>query len=367
MENRLKIGISHGDVNGISYELIIKMTAENRICEICTPILYGSSKVAAYHRKTLNIENFNLNSIQIPQEANAKRCNVINCVDDAVKVELGKETQEGDEVAMIALKEALDALDQHTIDAVVAAPQNVKSFGLENASGCPAFLAARYGVKDTMPLLVGAKMKIGFVTTHIPFKEITPHITAEHIGKKLKMLDNCLKKDFTIRKPRIAVLGLNPHTGENCTFGEEEQNIILPALERARENGIMALGPYAADNLFSGMEFEKFDAILALYHDQGMIPFKAIEGYEGAVLMTGLPVVYTSTVTGTAYDIVGKGEADESALRNALYLAIDVYNNRLQNEELATNPLQHYDVAGNANESDMNVEQIAGVKEEIED
>lgn len=367
MENRLNVGIAHGDVNGISYELIIKIMAENKICEICTPILYGSSKVAAYHRKTLNIENFNLNSIQTPQEANAKRCNVINCVDDAVKVDLGKETPDSDQAAMIALKRALDDLDRKEIDLVVAAPQGIAAFQSEGVSGCPDYMAARYNTKNSMPVLVGTHIKMGFVTTHLPLKDVTAHITAIDVLSKLKMLDNCLKKDFTIRKPRIAVLGLNPHTGENCTFGEEEKNIILPALEKARENGIMALGPYAADNLFSGTDFEKFDAILAMYHDQGMIPFKILEGDEGAVLMAGLPVVYTSTVSGTAYDIVGQGIGDDTALRNALYLGIDVYNNRLQNAELSRNTLPHYDVAGNTNETDLNVEQIAGVKEIPED
>lgn len=367
MENRLTAGITHGDVNGIGYELIIKMMAENRICEICTPILYGSSKVAAYHRKTLNIENFNLNSIQIPQEANPKRCNVINCVDENVKVELGKETSESDEAAMTALNKALEDLDARSIDILVAAPQGVRSFTTENSADCPDFLTKRYQVKSVMPLLTGRKMKIGFVTTHLPFRDILQHITPVTVLSKLKMLDNCLQKDFTIRKPRIAVLGLNPHTGESCTFGEEEKNILLPAIDKARENGIMALGPYAPDTLFSETEFEKFDAILALYHDQGMIPFKAIEGNEGAVLMAGLPIVYTSTVSGTAFDLVGQGTADDTGLRNALYLAIDVYNNRKRNAELSVNPLQHYDVAGNTNESDLNVEQIAGVKEVAED
>lgn len=365
MENRLKVGITHGDVNGVAYELVIKMMAENRLSEVCTPIFYGSPKVAAYYRKNLSVENFNLNSIQDPQEANSKRCNVINCVDDAIKVEVGKETPESDEAAMIALKRALDDADKNGLDVVTAAPQGINSFRLENAAGCIDYLSKRYGVADAMPVLVGEKMKMGFVTTHIPFKEITPHLTVGKILGKLRMLDRCLRQDFTIRKPRIAVLGLNPHAGENCTFGEEEKNIIIPALEKARENGIMALGPYAADSLFSGIAFEKFDAVLALYHDQGMIPFKALEGVEGAVLVAGLPVVYTSTVSGMAFDIAGQGIADESALRKAVYVGIDVYHTRLQNADLSRNPLPHYDVAGNANESDMNVDQIAGVREEV--
>lgn len=367
MENKLKVGITHGDINGIGYELIIKTMAENKICEICMPVFYGSPKVAAFHRKTVEVENFNLTSINTPQEANAKRCSVINCVDDAVKVELGKETPESDEAAMIALKCALEHLDKHEIDVLVAAPQGCNSFKSAGANGCLEYLAKRYDAKSVMPLLVGEKMKMGFVTTHIPFKEIAANITSVNILAKLKMLDNTLKKDFTIRKPRIAVLGINPHAGENGLLGDEEQNIILPALEKARENGIMALGPYAPDTLFTGIDFQKFDAILAMYYDQGMIPFKAIEGNNGAVLVVGLPVIYTSTVHGMAFDIVGKDIADDSALRSAIYVAIDVLNNRIQNATLTKTPLPHYDIAGNSNESDLNVEQIAGVKQVFED
>lgn len=362
MENRLKVGLTHGDVNGIGYELLVKMMAENKICEVCTPILYGSSKVAAYHRKNLNVENFSLNNIQSAQEANSKRCNVINCVDDAIKVDLGQETPDSDEAAMVALNAALNDLDRHDIDVVVSAPQGCNSFQPE--VGCIPFLAKRYDARNVMPLLVGGKMKMGFVTTHIPFQDIVQNITIANIYNKLRLLDTCMRRDFVVRKPRIALLGLNPHTGEHSLFGEEEKNIIIPAVEKARNSGIMAFGPYAADSLFSGLEFQKFDVILALYHDQGMIPFKTIEGNEGAVLVLGLPEVYTSTAHGVAYDITGQGIADETAMRNALYLAIDVYNNRLMNAGLAENPLTHYDIAGNSNESDMNVEQIAGVKEE---
>lgn len=365
MENRLTVGITHGDVNGIGYELIVKIMAENKICEVCTPVLYGSSKVAAYHRKALNIENFSLNNIQRPLEANSKRCNVINCVDDAVKVELGRETPDSDEAAMIALKAALEDLGRAGIDVIVGAPQGAQAFAPEQSWA--SWLATQYNVKHAMPLLVGQKMKIGFVTTQVPFRDVVEGITTESIYNKLRLLDQCLKKDFTIRKPRIGVLGLNPHTGENCLYGEEEKNILMPAIEKARESGIMALGPYAADSLFSGIEFEKFDVLLAMYHDQGMVPFKAIEGTEGAILISGLPVVVTTTVHGMAYDIVGQGKADETGMRNALYLAIDVFNNRQMNAQLAQNPLRHFDIAGNSNETDLNVEQIAGVKREEED
>ena len=362
MEDRLVVGLTHGDVNGIGYELIIKLMTENRICEVCTPLLFGSSKVAAYHRKALNVENFNLNSIQRVQEANPKRCNIINCVDDAIKVDLGQETSESDEASMIALKAALDCLDRQEIDVLVGAPQGNRSFQPE--SGCAAFLASRYEARNTMPLLVGGKMKMGFVSDCLSFKEAGEQITFNNVLAKIKLLDLCLKRDFVVRKPRIAVLGLNPFNRENGMWGDEEKNVIIPAIEKARSNGIMALGPYAPETLFAGIEFEKFDVILAMYHDQGMIPFRVIEGNEGAILMTGLPVVFTTTVHGMAYNITGQGVADDTGLRNALYLAIDVYNNRKMNANLLANQLRHYDIASGNNESDLNVEQIAGVKEE---
>ena len=364
MEDKLVVGFTHGDINGISYELMIKLLVENRICELCTPVLFGSSKVAAYHRKVLNLENVNLNSIQKAQEANAKRCNIINCVDDNVKVDLGTETSDSDEAAMVALKTALDSLDAGDIDVLVAAPQGLRSFNM--AGGWPAFLAARYEVRQVMPLWVGERMKMAFVTHHIPFKEIGEQITFNNVFYKLKMLDACLKKDFAIRKPRIAVLSLNPHAGENGMYGHEEKNIILPAIEKARNNGIMALGPYAPETLFANTAFEKFDVILAMYHEQGMLPFKSIEENRGAILMMGLPVVCTTTVHGMAYDITGQGVADDSAIRTAFYLAVDVYHNRTMLAEISANPLKHYDIASNSNEGDLNVEQIAGVEKDEE-
>lgn len=367
METKIKVGITHGDVNGVSYELVIKMLAENKMTEICTPVFYGSPKVAAYYRKNLNVENFNLNNIQSPKEANTKRTNVINCVDDAIKVEPGRGSQEADASTMTALKLALEHMDNKQLSVLTAAPCNESAYKAEGDEYVTGFFSKRYGTEKIMQILVGEKMKIGFVTTNIPLKEIPTHLSISRILEKLKILDHALRVDFMIRKPRIAVLALNPSGGESCTFGEEEKNVIAPAIENARDSGIMALGPYAAENLFAGTDFEKFDAILALYHEQGMIPFKAIEGYTGASLLTGLPVVLTSTVHGVAYDIAGKGEADEAALRNAVYLGIDVYKNRMQHRELTRNPLQHYDIAGNSNETDLNVEQIAGIQKEHEE
>lgn len=363
MENKLKVGIAHGDINGISYELIVNIMEDNRICEICTPIIYGSSKVVAYHRKTLNLENLGFNSIQSPQNANTKRCNIINCVDDEVKVDLGQETLESDKAAMIALKRALDDLDRGELDVVVMAPQSGNSFRSENSSGCLDFFGRRYKARNVMPLLIGENLRMSFITNHIPLKDVPSQITGENCFFKIRQLAKTLEEDFTIDKPVIGVLGLNPHATEEDA-GEEETNIIIPAIERLREKSVMALGPFNAERLFTGVEYEKFDLIVAMYHDQGMIPFNTLQGKTGAMLLAGLPVIITSTAHGVAYDIVGQGKADATALRNAIYLAIDAYNNREQNFELSRNPLRHYEIGGNSNETDMNVEQIVGIASE---
>lgn len=367
MENRLKIGIAHGDINGISYELILKMLSENKLNEVCVPVLYGSSKVAAFYRKAFDAENLNLNlnlnfnSIQKPGEANEKRSNIINCVDDEVKVDVGKETEESNQIAIKALNHALEDLDNDRLPALVIAPQSESAYSKDGKKYIEYF-ASRYRAINVMQVLVGSKMKIGFVTTQTPFNEVAQHITVENVFKKLQLLDHCLREDFTIRKPRIAVLALNPNTGAQGFYGTEEKEIILPAIEKARSRGIVALGPYPADSLFAGTDYEKFDAILALHDEQGMVPFKTIEGYSGAMYLAGLSKIIALTVNGPAYDIAGKGIADESGLRNAVYLGIDIYNNRMLYKEITRNPLPHYDVAGNANESEMNVEQIAGLK-----
>jgi len=361
---KLRIGIAHGDVNGIGYELIIKMLSDNKICELFTPVLFGSSKIAAYYRKSMKVDNFSLNNIQKPQDANKKRCNVINCINDEVKVEPGVETKESDEAAMTALRQGLDAVSSRKVDVLVAAPQRVSSYCVEGTSGCQDYLSKYFDVNNIMPFLIGEKVKIGFVSCYTPFNKIMQEITRENIVNKIKIMEYSLINDFMIEKPRIAVLSLNPYIGKGHKFGNEEYDVIIPSIESARELGIMALGPYNADQIFKNMDYSKFDAVLALYHDQGMIPFKSIEGNRGVMLMAGLPYVITTTVHGTAYDIVTQNKGDETALRNAAYVAIDVYRNRQINKEINANPLSHYDVSSNTNETDLNVEQIAGVRDD---
>ena len=359
MEKKAKVGITHGDVNSVSYELIIKLLQENRLCELCTPILYGSPKVAAYYRKALSVENFNLNAVKTPAEANAKRTNIISCVDDQVKVDLGIETPESDQAAMTALKYALNHLDKKEIDVLTIAPQGDKSFALEESRSLPEYLAKRYDMADAMTVMVSKQMKIGFVTGYVPLKEVPQRITIKALGKKLQVLNDSLKNDFTLTKPKIAVLGLNP--GMQGQNGGEETEVITPAIERARQHGIMAIGPFTADHFFGERLYEKFDAVLAMYHDQGSIPFTAIGEEPGIAYVAGLPVVCTFSLEGLGLDMVGQGVADEQGLRNALYLAMDIFAHRERNRELRQNPLPRYDVSSNSNESDLNVEQIEGV------
>ena len=361
MENRLVAGITQGDVNSVAYELIIKLLAENRMNELCTPVLYGSPKVAAYYRKTLNVENFSLNGIKETTEANPRRVNIINCVDDNVKVDLGKETPDSNRASMDALKYALDQLDKKTLHTLLISPQGKGSYLLEGSSTLTDYLAKRYEMPEAMPLYVNTHMRVAFVTDQVKLCEVSNHITLEAISKKLRLLHDCLRFDFTISKPKIAVLALNPQAGE------EETKVLVPAIEQARQKGIMALGPFAADYFFAERMYQKFDAVLAMYQDQGMIPFKSLEVEPGAVYVMGLPVVCTYALNDTGYNKVGQNVTDEQSFRNAFYLGMDVYAHRQRNKELHKNPLPHYDIAVNSNESDLNVEQIEGVQKDSEE
>ena len=345
--DKIRLGITHGDINGIGYEIIFKALSDIRMFDMCTPIVYGSSKVAAYHRKTLNISNFSLNNIKTADEAHPKRANIINCVDDSVRVELGKATKMGGEAAFSALSKAVSDLKENKIDVLVTAPIHKKNIQSENFNfpGHTEYLEAEFGDGNSLMLLVSDVLKVGVVTGHIPLNEVSQSITKEKIVNKLKVLNKSLREDFTIRKPRIAVLGLNPHAGDKGLIGKEEQDIIIPAIEEAKNKGIMALGPYPADGLFGSNNLSRFDAILAMYHDQGLIPFKTISFSSGVNFTAGLPIVRTSPDHGTAFEIAGQGAADEESFRQAVYYAIDIFRNRKSNKEISKNPLKSYDIS----------------------
>jgi 4-hydroxythreonine-4-phosphate dehydrogenase len=345
-QNKIKVGITHGDINGISYEVIIKSLADTRILEMCTPIVYGSPKVAAYHRKALDIEVFSFNHIQSAREANSKRINIINCVEEEIRVELGKSTKQAGEAAYLALEAAVRDLKSGDIDVVVTAPINKENIQSDhfNFPGHTEYFAKEFGTKDYLMLMVSDVLKVGVVTGHIPVAQVVQNITKGKILNNIRLLHKTLLEDFSIRKPRIAVLGLNPHAGDGGVIGNEEETIILPAIKQANEEGIIAMGPYPADGFFGSGEFKKFDVTLAMFHDQGLIPFKTIAFESGVNYTAGLPVIRTSPGHGTAYGIAGTGTASEESFRNALYLAVDLFENRKRYKELSKDPLQRHEI-----------------------
>jgi 4-hydroxythreonine-4-phosphate dehydrogenase len=319
--------------------------ADPKVLELYTPVIYGSSKVAAYHRKALNIANFSLNSVRSGEEAHPKRVNIVNCLDDNVRVELGKATETGGKAAFASLTRAVEDLKNGLVDVLVTAPinKNVTHSKAFNFPGHTEYLANQFGSKSHIMLMVSPKLKVGVVSGHVPLKDVPGQLTLDNILDKIRVLDKTLRIDFTISKPRIAVLGVNPHAGDKGLLGDEEINIINPAIEVARDEGIMALGPYPADGLFGSGDIDRFDAVLAMYHDQGLAPFKSIAFSEGVNFTGGLPIIRTSPDHGTAFEIAGENKADESSFREAVYLAIDVFKRRKMHEEISSNPLKPAD------------------------
>jgi len=345
-QHKIKVGITHGDINGIGYEIIIKALADSRILEMCTPIVYGSSKVAAYYRKAMDNEIFTFNTINTAKEANPKRPNIINCISEEVRVELGKSTKMAGEASFAALEAAVRDLKAGDIDAIVTAPINKENIQSESFKfpGHTEYFAKEFGIKNYLMLMISDILKIGVVTGHIPISQVVASITKENILSNLRVLHKTLLEDFSIRKPRIAVLGLNPHAGDGGVIGDEEEKIILPSIRQANDEGIIAIGPYPADGFFGAGDFKKFDATLAMYHDQGLIPFKSFAFESGINYTAGLPIIRTSPGHGTAYDIAGTGTASEESFRNALYLAIDLFENRKRFNLLSKNPLQRHEI-----------------------
>lgn len=345
-DNKVRIGITHGDINGISYEIIIKTLMDTRINELCIPIVYGSAKVAAYHRKALNIENFSLNIINDAEKANPKRPNIINCLSDHVRVELGKDTQIAGESSLLALQKAVEDLKNNKIDALVTGPINKDNIQSEDFKfpGHTEFLAQHFGTEENaLMLMVSDLMKVGVVTGHIPLKDVPGQITIEKVLDKLRTLNRSLIRDFKIQKPKIAVFGLNPHASDGGVIGDEEEKIILPAIQKAKDEDIFAFGPYPADSFLGTNNISKFDAILAMYHDQGLAPFKALSFDEGVNFTAGLSIIRTSPAHGTAYELAGKNEATVTSFRQALFLALDLYKNRSEYDELSADQLEYND------------------------
>ena len=309
------IGISCGDLNGIGIELIIKTFSDNRILEHCTPIIFASNKVINFYRKSIPETNFNFQNIKDFSRISPKQINIFNCWEEDVSITPGQLNDIGGKYAILSLQTAVAALKQKQIDGLVTAPIHKKNIQSPEFSfpGHTPYLKDIFGVNDVVMMLCAGDFRVALVTEHIPVSEIAKHITKEKIISKLQIINQSLQKDFGIDKPRIAVLGLNPHAGDEGLIGNEEETIIKPAIREAKNNNLLVVGPYSADAFFARRSFEQFDAVLAMYHDQGLIPFKALATGEGVNYTAGLPAVRTSPDHGVAFDIAGKDKADHSS------------------------------------------------------
>ena len=338
--SKIKVGISIGDLNGIGLETIIKTFKDTRMMDFCTPIIFGSSKVASIHRKALEMQDFNFHTINTIEEAKANKVNLLNIWKEEVEINFGKATTQSGEHAFDSLKQATQALKDKSIDVLVTAPINKASIQ-EKVSGFighTEFLQGNFEGESLM-IMLSEIMKIAFVTGHVPLTEVRKAITPENIYAKTIKLNTSLIQDFGIRKPKIAVLGLNPHAGEEGLLGKEENDIITPSIKKLKEEGVMAFGPYPADSFFTPKNLSSFDGILSMYHDQGLTAFKTLSFTEGVNYTAGLNIVRTSPVHGTAYEIAGQGIADEQSFREAVYMACDIFKKRAQFQELNENPL----------------------------
>lgn len=341
-EKKIRIGITQGDVNGVGYEVILKTFAEPTMLELCTPVIYGSPKVAAYHRKALNIST-NFSIVNSASEALDARLSIVNCSDDEIKVEFSKADAESGKAALTALEKAVEEYKAGLIDVIVTAPINKHTIQSEDFSfpGHTEYIEQKLGEgSKALMILMKNDFRVALVTGHIPVSQISSLLTKELIEEKILLFHQSLKLDFAISAPRIAVLSLNPHAGDSGLLGTEEEQIIQPAINEMKSKGIICYGPYPADGFMGSDNYTHFDGILAMYHDQGLAPFKALAMDEGVNFTAGLPVVRTSPAHGTAYDIAGKGIASEDSFRQAIYVAIDVYRNRQREKQARRNPLR---------------------------
>lgn len=343
MEDRkIRVAITHGDTNGIGYEVIFKTFAEPAMLELCTPIIYGSPKVAAYHRNALGIQaNFTI--INKVEDAVDGKVNLLTAFDEDVKVDMGMPTKEAGAAALKALDRAMADFAGGGYDVLVTAPINKNDIQGEGFHFCghTEYIEEKVGEgRKALMILAGRQLRVALVTTHLPIKDIAQAITKEAIVEKCTIFNKALKRDFNVSAPRIAVLSLNPHVGDGGVIGMEEETVIKPAIEELSNAGIDAFGPFAADGFFGHGTYTAFDGVLAMYHDQGLAPFKTIVGDEGVNITAGLPIVRTSPDHGTAYEIAGKGVADEASFRQAVYDAIDIFRNRINYDEPLQDPLK---------------------------
>ena len=343
MDNRkIRVGITQGDINGVGYEVILKVFQEPGMLELCTPIIYGSPKIAAFHRKALELTT-NFLTVDTAEDVIDGKVNLVTCIEEEVKIDLGKPTIESGQAALVALERSILDYRSGLIDVLVTAPINKYTIQSQEFQfpGHTEYIQACVGDgMEALMILMNKSLRVALVTTHMPISKVASAITQEAIVQKLRIFNQTLKRDLGVESPRIAVLGLNPHSGDQGLLGEEEQTIIKPALNQASEEGIFCFGPFAADGFFGSRAYDSYDGVLAMYHDQGLAPFKALAMNEGLNFTAGLPLVRPSPDHGTAYDIAGKGAADPTSLREAIYAAIDVYRNRTRYDEAYAHPLR---------------------------
>ena len=361
MSNELQkpaIGFTSGDLNGIGLELIIKTLSDHRILEICTPVVFASNKCINFYRKTLPESNFNFSSVKELNRLNPKQVNIFNCWEEEVAITPGQLNETGGKYALESLKQATQALKDGHIQGLVTAPihkKNIQSDSFQYTGHTPYFKAF-FGVQDVVMFMVAENLRVGLVTEHVTIADVAKNITRENILLKLKIMHNSLQKDFGVDKPKIAVLGLNPHAGDEGLIGNEEETIIKPAIKDAKHS-MLVFGPYSADAFFARGQFEKFDAVLAMYHDQGLIPFKSLAIGEGVNYTAGLPVIRTSPDHGTAFDIAGKDKADANSFIVAVFEAVDIYRRRNGYAEMRLNPLKKISARMMANAVDERMDE----------
>lgn len=339
--NKVIVGITQGDINGVGYEVILKTFASVEMLDFCIPVIYGSPKVAAYHGKSLDVET-NFSIINSIDEATDGTLSILNCIDNEVRVEYAVQDKEAGVAALKSLECAVEDYKNGLIDVLVTAPINKHVIQSENFNfpGHTEYLEDRLGEgNESLMILLKEDFRVAVVTGHLPLKDVSESLTKELLARKIRLFNQSLVRDFGVAKPRIAVLGLNPHAGDDGLLGKEEIEIIEPVMQEMNQDGLFCFGPFSADGFFGSSDFTKFDGILAMYHDQGLIPFKVMAMEDGVNFTAGLPVVRTSPAHGTAYNIAGKGLASEASFRQAVYTAIDVFKYRKEQEELSKNPL----------------------------
>lgn len=338
--HKIKVGISVGDFNGIGVEIILKALQDKNITDFFTPVIFGSGKLFSYQKNVFKIQT-NFNYIQHPKEAALGKLNIVNLWKDNVNVEFGIPTEESTKMAIDSLEAATNALMNGDVDVLVTAPINKDEMikqGFKH-TGHTGYFEEKFNKKGLM-FLVTEKLKVAVSTHHIPVSEIAKNISKNKIKDQTRALNQCLREDFCIQKPKIAILGLNPHAGDGGAIGNEEIETIEPAIKELFDEGILAFGPYPADSFFQPEKYSSFDAVLAMYHDQGLAPFKTIAYEEGVNYTAGLPFIRTSPDHGTAYDIAGKNMADEQSFSEAIFTAIEIFRNRTEYQELTKNPLK---------------------------